>query len=588
MANTRTVGSSGKDHTDVASALSWMQTNHDFATDGIGTISIEEDAEFTESLTINSISGTPSITAYLHIKAAAANAHEGVAGTGHARIRNTTGNRVFQVETDFTYISDLEIQTDTTGSSDEGIRITSGTDDVLISRCIIWTDRTGADQDGIYTSNWSATIAVDNCVIYGYNRSGIHMQMNSGGTDSQTWDLAHLTIYDCGQDQGGDCGGICWNKDTGDTLNITAYNVAVLNCNGGSADDWHQTGSGSLTSFTGSHNADTDGTLSSLSLGSSNQGSLTVSTTTQSSGSYFVVTNVTAGSEDFNLLDDAAGNLAYGNGTDRQGSEPDTRQDFSTDIAGNTRSTTSPSPDIGAFEYETGGGPTYTLTSNSGSYTLSGTSADLDASRLLTSNSGSYTLTGTSVDLNLTRLLTANSGSYTLSGTSIDLDKSSLLTANSGSYTLTGTNADLDKSSLLAANSGSYTLTGTDADLTYQVAGSYTLTANAGAYTLTGTDVDLDKSSLLTANSGSYTLTGTNAELDRQFGLTANSGSYALTGTDASMIASFLLNASSGGYNVNGSNVALTYSSGLVWTIQSGSSALWTAQTADTSTWTIQ
>lgn len=359
MANTRTVGASGKDHTTISSAVSWFQSNHDFDTDGIGTISIEDNSEYNENVTISGIAGTASSTAYLKITVASANRHSGVAGTGHARVRGSTnGSHVFTVSEDFTVIEYLEIQQDSTGGSDEGIRQTSGVDDCLYSRCIIWSDSSAVDTDGIYTGNWAATYSVDNCIIYGFNRGGIHCQ-NYNGSNAQTVNIDHCTIYDCGTSESDEGGIVSYAAASGSGVTINVYNTASLDADVAGRDFFDRQVTGTTT-WTGTHNACTDTSLSSagVSLTTGAQENLTTTATTQASGSYFVVNSLTGGSEDLLLLDDAAGNKAYGNGTDRIGSEPDSRQDFSTDIAGNTRSTTSPAPDIGASEYTSAGGDT--------------------------------------------------------------------------------------------------------------------------------------------------------------------------------------------------------------------------------------
>lgn len=203
----------------------------------------------------------------------------------------------------------------------------------------------------------------------------------------------------------------------------------------------------------------------------------------------------------------------------------------------------------------------YELIANSGSYTVSGANAGLDASRLLTANAGSYNLLGTNADLDASRLLTANSGAYTYNGTNADLDASRLLTANAGSYTLSGTDADLEK--------------------------LFVLNANAGAYTYAGTNADLDASRLLTANSGSYTYTGTSADLDRQYLLTSNSGTYTYTGTNSTLIKSSSLSASSGSYIISGTDVELT-ASGIIWTVQTDETTTWSAQSDESTTWSQQ
>lgn len=153
------------------------------------------------------------------------------------------------------------------------------------------------------------------------------------------------------------------------------------------------------------------------------------------------------------------------------------------------------------------GGVSYTLTADSGSFTITGAAADLDADRKLVASSGTFTLTGTDVSLIAGLSLAAESGTFTLTGTAADLDADRKLTAASATFTLTGTAADLDADRKLTAASGTFTLTGTAVDLD----ADRKLTAASGTFTLTGTDVTLtyDAGATLTAESAAYVLTGT-------------------------------------------------------------------------------
>lgn len=372
MANTRTVGASGADHTTIASAMSWMAANHTLGVDGIGKIEIIDSAEYTEEVDVSGISGTASITSYIELTASSGNRHSGVAGTGHARLHTnpTSNSAVITVSENFTYIHHLEIHlSSSAGASDEGIRVIAS--DVLISRNVVWSTDVSSSKDGIYTGNWNADYSIDNCVIYGFNRGGIHMQ-NHGSSETQVANIDHCTVYNCGQDAGGiEDGGIVLRGDFGTTTTANIYNTAGIDSNSGSAEDYVMDRNGSSTiTWTGTHNADSDGTLTSFSIDTNGQQNLVSADTTQSTGSYFVVNDLTGGSEDLRLLDDAAGNLAEGTGTSRIGSEPDARQDFSLDIAGNTRDTV---PDIGASEYVSDSGVTGTVAVTQADQTMAAT-----------------------------------------------------------------------------------------------------------------------------------------------------------------------------------------------------------------------
>ena len=135
----------------------------------------------------------------------------------------------------------------------------------------------------------------------------------------------------------------------------------------------------------------------------------------------------------------------------------------------------------------------YTLTADSGSYTLTGQAAILKAARLIAAGQGSYTLSGQAAILKAARLIAAAQGSYTLNGRDASLIYSGsgnkTISAGQGSYALTGQAATLKATRKLAAAQGSYSLNGQSAALSYSGAvASYTLTAGQGSFTLTGFD----------------------------------------------------------------------------------------------------
>jgi hypothetical protein len=212
---------------------------------------------------------------------------------------------------------------------------------------------------------------------------------------------------------------------------------------------------------------------------------------------------------------------------------------------------------------EAAGGPDYTLTADSGSFTLTGQDVDLLASRLLAAASGSYTLTGQDVALLRGFLLSAASGSFTLTGQDVGLLRGLLLAAESGSFTYSGQDAALVVSRLLGAESGSFTLTGQDVTLTYTPLTGYTLVADSGSFTLTGQDVGLIASRLLGAASGSFTLTGQDTGLLVSRLLDAASGSFTLTGQDVTLTYSgegapdYTLTAESGAFTLTGQDISL-------------------------------
>ena len=112
-----------------------------------------------------------------------------------------------------------------------------------------------------------------------------------------------------------------------------------------------------------------------------------------------------------------------------------------------------------------------------------------------------------------TYTLTADAGTLTLTGQDAQRDLS--MAADAGTLTLTGHDAALTHGYVLAADAGTLTLTGQDADLTYTPASiTYTLTADAGTLTLTGQDATFGRTYVLDAESGVLSLPGQDAVLD--------------------------------------------------------------------------
>ena len=228
----------------------------------------------------------------------------------------------------------------------------------------------------------------------------------------------------------------------------------------------------------------------------------------------------------------------------------------------------------------------FTITADSGVYTITGTVAGIEKGSNLPADSGTYTYTGTAVDLPYGFRVQVDSGAYTYSGTTVSLTAGFNLAADSGSYTYTGTAATVARDGTLAANSGSYTYTGTDATLTFESPGSFTLSANNGTYTYSGAAAGVEAGLISAADSGTYTYSGTAASLDRGYTISANSGTYTYSGTTVDFGQVYVLGVQSGSYIYTGAS-NLLQSSGIVWTVQTNDDSIWTVQTLDDSIWTV-
>lgn len=217
----------------------------------------------------------------------------------------------------------------------------------------------------------------------------------------------------------------------------------------------------------------------------------------------------------------------------------------------------------------TAGGTAYSLTANSGSFTLTGQTAALKAARNVSAASGSFALTGQAATLKRGYPLSAAAGSFTLTGQTATLKATRTLTASSGAFTLTGQDAGLARGLKVAAGAGSYSLTGQAATLVATRA----LAAASGSYTLTGQAAALVATRALSADSGAFVLTGQDATLiyggSVGYTLEADAGAYVLTGIDAALSATRQIAADSGSFTLDGQ--AATLAAGWKVAVDSGS-----------------
>lgn len=199
---------------------------------------------------------------------------------------------------------------------------------------------------------------------------------------------------------------------------------------------------------------------------------------------------------------------------------------YSSPVATWTESGTSGSQVNAWMDYTSGGGggPTYTLTAESGTFALTGAAAGLIRGRRLQADAGSFALTGAAATLAYGRRLVADAGTYTLTGAAAGLIYNRRLDAASGAFTFTGADATLIYTPVggytLVAESGSFTFTGQPASLVY----GRRLQADAGSYALTGADVSFRYNRRLVADAGAYSLAGSDATLTYSGGVVVTTG----------------------------------------------------------------
>lgn len=178
----------------------------------------------------------------------------------------------------------------------------------------------------------------------------------------------------------------------------------------------------------------------------------------------------------------------------------------------------------------------------------------------LTVTPGSYSVTGSSASLVASRAMSVTPASYAVTGSSANLERGFALSVTPASYSLSGSSASLVASRALSVTPGSYSVVGSDVDLTYTPATTaYELLVTPGSYGLTLSTASLTAERSLQSTPGAYSVTGANAGLTAGRVLTVTPASYAVSAQSASLVASRSLSVTPGAYVLTGLPVELDY-----------------------------
>ncbi len=401
-------------------------------------------------------------------------ASTGRLNTSQYHLTSTSDSQIL-CDTDYTVFD--KVQFDGGATSNQLLRWGTSKNDGTVKNCLF----TDAARYGVFHNTRSTNVTYFNNLFYEIARSPIGVGTTSTGMG---------TVYNCTAynfNTANVAGGSFIQQDANDQFKVV--NCIAIADSASTRADFEE----SFTLLTGSdYNASSD---------TSAPGANSIHSITDTAE--FV--SVAVGSEDFHL-NSGSTLLGDGVGPSTDSSVP------ATDIDGDTRSGTT--CDIGFDEYAA-----------SGNYTLS-----------------------------------ADSGSYTVTGTAVELQRGLVMPADSGSYAVSGTALDLNYGRILSADSGSYAVNGADATLTYAAAGNYTLSADSGSYAVNGADAELQRGLILVADSGSYTVSGTAVDLFKGYSLTLDSGAYTQGGTDVEFLTGRVLSAESGSYVYNGANIVISAS----------------------------
>ena len=314
------------DYTSLAAAISASETEIEIQ----GTWSSAETAHYTIS------SGTT-------IEATGDAKHPGYVGSSptHWRAKPTSSGHTFTLNADCT-VTGMDISNQSTGSSDECIRLNADNVDLVCDSCLMWFGSKNSEQDIIYNNSKSGcTVSLENCIAWNAGRAVVDMFVWDDD-DSMDIDINSCTFYDIGSYDEGRSGVIGGFSYAG-TWNI--FN-SILHISGYAATDQQVIANTSTAVPTITvdrcitNNGDIDNCTPTDSLVSR-----TFATTDQGDGDYVIFTDPTSSDWDFRLVDlTNAKNNAQDAHADSSGANLSMP---STDIVGNTRAT---DYCIGAFE----------------------------------------------------------------------------------------------------------------------------------------------------------------------------------------------------------------------------------------------
>ncbi len=335
---------------DYSTVQSWADAA-DLTIDGDGYWQgeIQDAALYTEAVDIDTVVGTPTIDNYVWLTVASGVRHSGFPDTTHARMSNTTTNSVgtLNIELDFTRVEWLEVHRNADSTGDAGtVFIGANVVEVLVSHCVITGVGGGNAKDVVECAGGNIAY-IDNCAIAADAATQGIFHRGDTVADSTVY-IDHCSVR-------GEFTGIGFRFDGAATGIWHLYNnLCIEEVDSDAIADMGTTFNRGQTSgtqtFNGSNNQVDNGTNIDGTDNLTGTVTSTNFTTTTTATDAAIVTDDTDADINFvpKFATGAGVNEMLEAGVDRIGSEPDPRQDFALDCAGNTRFTTN--VDIGALQ----------------------------------------------------------------------------------------------------------------------------------------------------------------------------------------------------------------------------------------------
>lgn len=168
---------------------------------------------------------------------------EDTTGSNYRLVCTTSSDHCIQIDSTGCTLDGLIIVQDSTGSSDECVRMAASGGTCTVINSILRCDNSSSDQDGLYAGNIGCTVQCENVGAIGGGRCGFNMQPFSG-TVTQTWNLISCTAFNNGQDDTAGDGGLgLTTNNSAATINANAHNMISVNNSGTNAEDFARSSS---------------------------------------------------------------------------------------------------------------------------------------------------------------------------------------------------------------------------------------------------------------------------------------------------------------------------------------------------------
>lgn len=353
---THTVQQSGGDFSSLSAALS------DAGTGAGDTISIEG-TWTVDDTTVTAVVEDDNIT----IQTDSDSYHDGLYNESNNHYRlvgGSNGSHCIRVDNDGCTIDGIAIIQDSTGSSDECLRMNAGSNATLtVNRCIFSGPNESSNQDCVYADGIDATLTIENCIFYFSGRAGINIQWVNSTRDNFTFTLNvnSCTLWNHNSDNDNIGGGIILFVNSGadnNTFSLNIFNTIVLDVDTTEAYNEVDNGSGNTITWSIDNCIANDASITARDSGA--VGALATRTATDSTSpgaGDWVMFNDTTGAGvgliDLHLQDDVTNNDAQDAHSNTSGAGLNLP---TLDIDDETRDTASGKVDIGADAFPAAGG----------------------------------------------------------------------------------------------------------------------------------------------------------------------------------------------------------------------------------------